>query len=380
MTSFKTVRVEHGPGGWGGPLTITPTEERNVIACITGGGIHPVAQTIAELTGAPVVDAFKNPVPPEKMACVVIDCGGTARCGVYPRLGVLTVDVTPTFPSGPLMQYIRTDNFVSGVTPQNVFVLEGPAVGAAPAAAPAAGGSGHEAAGAAGGWAAAVQAAAGPGAGAAAVAGAAVTAGGAGAAAGAGAMPGAAGAAAPASAGAGGFSAAITRIGRSMGGVVGIFYQAGRETVEQVLRNILPFMAFVATLIGIILASGIGEAIANVMTPLAGTLPGLFFISVVCALPFLSPVLGPGAVIAQVIGVLVGVEIGRGNIPPQLALPALFAINPQVGCDFVPVGLTLVEAQPETIEDGVPAVLISRLITGPASVIIAYLFSFGLYA
>ncbi|MFS8543023.1 MAG: cobaltochelatase subunit CobN, partial [Limnochordales bacterium] len=161
MTSFKTVRVEHGPGGWGGPLTITPTEERNVIACITGGGIHPVAQTIAELTGAPVVDAFKNPVPPEKMACVVIDCGGTARCGVYPRLGVLTVDVTPTFPSGPLMQYIRTDNFVSGVTPQNVFVLEGPAVGAAPAAAPAAGGSGHEAAGAAGGWAAAVQAAAG---------------------------------------------------------------------------------------------------------------------------------------------------------------------------------------------------------------------------
>lgn len=45
----------------------------------------------------------------------------------------------------------------------------------------------------------------------------------------------------------------------------------------------------------------------------------------------------------------------------------------------MPVGLTLGEAKPETIEVGVPAVLISRQITGPISVLIAYLFSFGLY-
>lgn len=62
-----------------------------------------------------------------------------------------------------------------------------------------------------------------------------------------------------------------------------------------------------------------------------------------------------------------------------MALPALFAINPQVGADFVPVGLTLAEAEPKTVEIGVPAVLFSRLITGPISVVIAWLFSFGLY-
>ena len=62
-----------------------------------------------------------------------------------------------------------------------------------------------------------------------------------------------------------------------------------------------------------------------------------------------------------------------------MALPALFAIDAQVGCDFVPVGLALGEAEPETVNIGVPAVLFSRLITGPIAVIIAYFFSFGLY-
>jgi PTS system glucitol/sorbitol-specific IIC component len=105
----------------------------------------------------------------------------------------------------------------------------------------------------------------------------------------------------------------------------------------------------------------------------------MLVISIVCSLPFISPVIGPGAVIAQVVGTLLGVEIGLGHIPAQYALPALFAINAQVGGDFVPVGLSLGEADPETIELGVPAVLYSRVITGPLSVIIAYIFSFGMY-
>lgn len=139
-------------------------------------------------------------------------------------------------------------------------------------------------------------------------------------------------------------------------------------------------MAFVSMILGIIQASGIGDIIAQTISPIASTLPGMIVISVICALPFLSPILGPGAVIAQIVGSLLGVQIGLGNIPPQYALPALFAIDAQVGADFVPVGLSLGEAEPETIELGVPAVLYSRLITGPLAVVIAYVFSIGLYA
>lgn len=173
----------------------------------------------------------------------------------------------------------------------------------------------------------------------------------------------------------------LSNIGRGVGGVVGKLYQAGREAVDQVVANILPFMAFISLLIGIILYSGIGNWLAQVLSPLASNVVGLIILSLICAIPVLSPLLGPGAVIAQVIGTLIGSTlIAKGAMPPQYALPALFAINPQVGCDFIPVGLALGEAEPETVEIGVPAILISRLITGPIAVLIAWLASFGLYS
>jgi PTS system glucitol/sorbitol-specific IIC component len=177
-----------------------------------------------------------------------------------------------------------------------------------------------------------------------------------------------------------GLNKVLVTIGRGVGGVVGTLYQAGRDTIDTIIRNILPFMAFISFIIGLVLVTGVGDLIANGIKGLAGSIVGLLIVSVVCAIPVLSPLLGPGAVIAQVVGTLLGVEIGRGTIPPQMALPALFAINPQVGCDFIPVGLALGEAEPETVEVGVPAVLFSRLITGPLSVVIAYVASIGMYS
>ena len=171
----------------------------------------------------------------------------------------------------------------------------------------------------------------------------------------------------------------LEKIGRSVRKVVGVLYQAGRDSIDQVIKNVLPFMAFISLVIGIILKTGIGDLLANALKPLAGNPVGLIIMSLIIGLPVLSPLLGPGAVIAQIIGTLLGVQIGQKAIPASIALPALFAINPQVGCDFIPVGLALGEAEPETVEIGVPAVLFSRLVTGPVSVIIAWVASIGMY-
>jgi PTS system glucitol/sorbitol-specific IIC component len=380
---FRAVRVERGRQGWGGPLIIQPTEEKDKIVAVTGGEIPEVAYRIAEMTGATVVEGFRTPPPESEIAAVVIDCGGTARCGVYPRKRIPTINVTPVGAAGPLAQFIKEDIYVSGVRPDNVSPVEGSAEGSAA-------GSGA-AAGAAAGTAASTDAgtgdpttpsgAAGEGAERAAAAGA-VTGpfAGAGTGAGSGDGSGDGSGSIDRAERAGGFTGFIARIGRLMGGIVGVLFQSGRQAIDQVIRNVLPFIAFVTLLIGIINATGLGNLIANTLAPLANNVGTLLILSVIVGLPFLSPILGPGAVIAQVIGVLIGQQIGQGAISPAIALPALFAYNTQVGCDFVPVGLALGEANPQTIEIGVPAVLFSRMITGPIGVIIGYLLSFGLYA
>ena len=335
---YKAVKIEKGPNGWGGPLIITPTEKKNKIVSITGKTIHPLAYKLAELTGCEIVNGFVTGVPEDEIMVVIVDCGGTARCGVYPKKRIFTINVMPVGQAGPLAQYITSDIYVSDVKDKNVTLAEeGEATAAAETNAME--GMTNKQKGEALKKEAREKLA-------------------------------------DTKYEKEGF---LTRLGKATGGVIAIFYQSGREVIETVIKNILPFMAFTSMLIGIILGTGIGDFIANKIAPLAGNIIGLHIISIICAIPVFSPLLGPGAVIAQVVGVLVGTQIGLGTIPASLALPALFAIDPQVGCDFIPVGLSLGDAEAETIEVGVPAILFSRLVTGPLSVVLAYIASIGLF-
>lgn len=332
MSEYKAIVVKAGKSGFGGPLVLTPTEKKNKVVNITGGIISPVSEKIAEMTGCELVDGFKTKVPDDEILCVVIDCGGTLRCGIYPQKRIMTINLNPTGPSGPLAKHILPDIYVSSVNTEGLSFADGSeqapvqaAIKVEEASAPK--GTKYDTN-------------------------------------------------KKISEQSSGFMA---RVGKFMGYVTSTLYQAGRDTIDTVIKTILPFMAFVSMLIGVVLTTGIGDVIAQSLSPLASSVVGLVILSMICSFPFLSPFLGPGAVIAQVIGVLIGVEIGKGNIPPQLALPALFAINAQAACDFIPVGLGLAEAEAETVEVGVPSVLYSRFITAPFRVVIAWLASFGLY-
>jgi PTS system glucitol/sorbitol-specific IIB component/PTS system glucitol/sorbitol-specific IIC component len=124
MSQYKKVRIKKGPKGWGGPLVIEPKPGKDLIYSVTGGGIHPVAARIAELTGGKPFDGFKSKADFSEIAVAVIDCGGTARVGVYPMKKVLTVDIHATSPAGPLMRFITEDLFCSGVRVDDIEVIE----------------------------------------------------------------------------------------------------------------------------------------------------------------------------------------------------------------------------------------------------------------
>ena len=349
MSKYNAIKINKGPSGFGGPLTVKPTEEKNVLLYITGGGAKPdIVDKIVELTGCEAVNGFKTSVPEEQIFLVIIDCGGTLRCGIYPQKRIPTINVMPVGKSGPLAKFITEDIYVSAVGLDEIEPVGEVASATNTSAVDEVATTaevleedeekenkrqfryssdkkisetlaGEE------------------------------------------------------------NKSLITRIGMGAGKVINTFYQASRDAIQTMINTILPFMGFVSLLIGIIQGSGIGDWFAKIMIPLTGNGIGLVILGFICSLPFLSPLLGPGAVIAQVIGTLICVEIGKGNIAPSLALPALFAINTQCACDFVPVGLGLAEAEAETVEVGVPSVLYSRFLTGVPRVLIGWLFSIGLY-
>ena len=258
--------------------------------------------------------------PDEEVALAIIDCGGTLRCGIYPGKGIPTVNLLATGKSGPLAKYMTENMYVSAVTSKEVSAADELNSGAeisqeAEEQAPR-------------------------------------------------------------------MDISLNRLLKPVLGtskVISIFRQSAREAVTTCLEMILPFMGFAALFIGICKGSGLTGFLAGLIGPMGGSLPGLIGIGILCSIPGLSAILGAGAVAAQVFSTVIGELIAAGSIPPAMALVALFAINCQCACDFIPVGLGMTEAKPETTQVGIASVTISRFVTGWIRILIALLFSIGLY-
>ncbi|MCD8019437.1 MAG: PTS sorbitol transporter subunit IIB [Clostridiales bacterium] len=351
MAKYRSIKFEKGGGGFGGPLLITPTEKRNKVMFITGGGAEPEClPKIIELSGLVPVNGFQTNCPEDELALVIIDCGGTLRCGIYPQKRIPTINTNPVGKSGPLAQFITEDIYVSSVTSRQISLAEGEEATIAESS---------RADVEAEGITKSIESASSENQSEN--------------------VKFTADKKVSETLAAQKNKSIVTRIGLVAGKFVATFNQAARDAIQTCITTLLPFMAFVSMLIGIINGSGFGDAFASLLSPLAGNIFGLLILGIICSIPGLSALLGPGAVIAQIVGTLIGTEIGKGNIAPQLALPALFAINTQGACDFIPVGLGLAEAETETVEVGVVSVMYSRFATGWLRVLIAYLASFGLY-
>lgn len=331
MANYRSVKIGKGANGWGKYLIVTPTEKKNKVVSITGGGIHPLAERIAELSGGVAVDGFKNPVSNDEVFCAVVDCGGTLRTGLFPKQGIPTVNILDGGPSGPMADYCTENNYVSGTKINNIEPTdEAASVVAEAAMEKKAYTTSKEEAKSQNKFLNAI-------------------------------------------------TKVMTVVGRFIGKIVNVFFGGARQAVDMMIRNVIPFMVFISFLIGLMTTTGFGNWIAGGLTPFTGTVGGLIIFALIIGIPVLSPLLAPGAVVQSVLGTMIGTLIATGQVSPSLALPALFAISVVDACDFIPVAAALGEAAPETSRIAVPAMLFSRFITAPIAVLVGFVAGIGLF-
>lgn len=313
--SYSSIRITKGNGGFGGPITIVPTRGKNKFIYVTSGGKPPIADKIESLSGMQSVNGFETSIQDEEVALAIIDCGGTLRCGIYPKKGIPTINIFPTGKSGPLSEYITEDIYVSAVGIEQIQKIEGESEdlsGSNPVRSEKGGKKQNT-------------------------------------------------------------NSPDTSAGFSAGKVLSACSQAARESVQVLIRNIIPFMALMALLAAIIQAFHLDFLFEKFIDPMFSNIFGPVILGFIFSLPFFSPSLSSGSTLAQILSVLIGLEIGKGNIPPQYALPILFAINTQNACDAISTGLGIEEAETATIETGVQSVLLSRFINSIPRVLLAWL-------
>lgn len=117
--------ITKGSGGYGGPLEIDVSDSAKKIMYMTGGVKPAVVDTLSEMTGLEVVNAFKKKVPDDEAAVAVVDCGepfavACIRRGGFPRSTLATRAFR-----APFAKFMKPEIYVSGVTkPSQIELVE----------------------------------------------------------------------------------------------------------------------------------------------------------------------------------------------------------------------------------------------------------------
>lgn len=115
MAKYNAIKIVKGAGGFGGPLVVKPEEGKDKLVYICAGAEPEIVSHICKLSGATPVNGFKTSVPDSEIFLVIVDCGGTLRCGIYPQKRIPTINVNPVGQAGPLAKYIVEDIYCSAV-------------------------------------------------------------------------------------------------------------------------------------------------------------------------------------------------------------------------------------------------------------------------